>query len=52
MKSITWGEFKKLAEKAGITDEMEIFYIDTGNYPVEESLSFYPAEEKEGIIIQ
>jgi hypothetical protein len=48
---MTWGEFKKLAEKAGITDDMEIFYIDTGNYPEEKYISFYPADEKEGISI-
>ncbi len=28
---MTWGEFKKLVEKRGTTDETEIDYIDIGS---------------------
>lgn len=30
---MTWKEFKTAVEEAGVVDENEVFYIDTGNYP-------------------
>lgn len=29
-KELTWGEYKKLIEDQGVTDDMEIGYIDAG----------------------
>ncbi len=35
---MTWGEFKKIVEAAGIKDSDDIWYIDV-SHPVEERMS-------------
>lgn len=52
--SMTWGEFKRLAEEAGITDEMQISYIDVSDPqpgPGYGGVDFFPATEKERVVI-
>lgn len=34
MSNLTWKEFKELAEKKGVTDDMKIDYIDI-SYPTD-----------------
>jgi len=46
-----WGEFKKMAEEAGITDDQEIEYIDI-SYPIEGRVDFFPAGDGGGLVIQ
>ncbi|MFA6168720.1 MAG: hypothetical protein WC700_19005 [Gemmatimonadaceae bacterium] len=31
--TMTWGDFKREVEKQGITNEMEIYWIETNVYP-------------------
>ncbi len=40
MKDITWKEFKKVVESAGVKDEDEISYIDIGNMSSKKNISF------------
>lgn len=42
---MTWKEFKEKVEAAGVTDEMEIRYIDV-SFPMELSVS--PQDEEDG----
>lgn len=54
MPAMTWGEFKKRAEEAGITDDMEIDYIDISNPQTGDgwgSPDFYPEDNREGVVI-
>jgi hypothetical protein len=39
---MTWGEFKKAVEEGGVTDEMEIWFIDV-SFPYE--ICAQPQEE-------
>ncbi len=51
---MTWGLFKELAEEAGITDEMEIEYIDVRDPqigPGYGGVDFYPSNDREGAVI-
>jgi hypothetical protein len=52
--SMTWSEFKRLAEEAGITNEMEISYIDVSDPqsgPGYGGVDFFLATEKEKRVI-
>jgi hypothetical protein len=46
---MTWGEFKKQVEAAGIKDDTRIFYIDTGNFPDEDEIRVVMCNE--GLVI-
>jgi hypothetical protein len=39
-KSMTWGEFKKLVDAAGVKDEQEIWYIDI-SFPQVPAVGYY-----------
>ncbi len=41
---MTWGEFKQAAEDGGVTDEMDIWFIDV-SFPTE--ISVCPQEENQ-----
>jgi Holliday junction resolvase RusA-like endonuclease len=44
---MTWKEFKDICKKKGVSNDDELFYIDTGNYPDKERLKI-TIETKEG----
>lgn len=41
----TWKQFKEALERAGVKDDDEILYIETGTYPAQEHLSVVVLEE-------
>ena len=40
---MTWKEFKEKAESEGVTDDMDIWYIDI-SFPDEKRIEVYPVE--------
>jgi len=43
---MNWGEFKKLVEAKGVTDDMEIWYIDVHN-PGVKYMGVYPQNKND-----
>jgi len=50
-KTLTWGDFKRLVEAGGVTDEMVIFFIDV-HMPTLHRLDVCPATpDNDGLIV-
>lgn len=45
---MTWKEFKDALEAAGVKNDSELYYIDTGNNPDEKRINVTVEENKDG----